>query len=117
MLRRVVRQQEPDLLQLDQLAHRAVADAEVAQQLQGLGDDGLRPAPVLEVGDDLPDDHGEHHGLVVQPEDLGQPPVHLGGLLNLITHINLTELLKKTEECQFQLFTAALEAKMKKIYK
>ena len=51
MLGRVVREQEGHLLQLDQLADGAVAHAQVGQQLEGLGDDGLGAAPVLQVGD------------------------------------------------------------------
>ena len=47
----VVREEEGHLLQLDQLPHGAVAHAQVGQQLEGLGDDRLGAAPVLQVGD------------------------------------------------------------------
>ena len=42
-------EQEGHLLELDQLAHGAVAHGEVGEELQGLGDDRLVGAPVLQV--------------------------------------------------------------------
>ena len=50
---RVVGQQEADLVQLDQLPDGAVANAQLGQKLQRLGDDLLGAAPVLEVGDSV----------------------------------------------------------------
>ena len=38
-------------VQLDEFAHTAVADGEVAEKLQRLADDALTAAPVLEIGD------------------------------------------------------------------
>ena len=50
---RVVGQQEADLVQLDQLPDGAVANAQLGQELQRLGDDLLGATPVLEVGDSV----------------------------------------------------------------
>ena len=47
----VVMKHELHGLELDELAHAAVADAEVAEQLQRLVDDRLAAAPVLQVRD------------------------------------------------------------------
>ena len=46
-----MRQEEPDLLELDELPDSAVAHAEVGEELQGLGNDLLGGAPVFQVGD------------------------------------------------------------------
>jgi hypothetical protein len=58
---RVIRQQEADFLQLDQLADGAVADAEVRQQLQRLRDDLFRVSPVLQVRDAANVREGSRH--------------------------------------------------------
>ena len=54
------------------------------------------------------DDDSQDHGLVVEAQDLGEPPVDLGRLLDLITDVNLPELLKEAQQRQFQLFTTDL---------
>ena len=56
------------LLQLDELPDSPVANTEITEKLESLADDELAGAPVLEVGDDLPDDYAEHHALVSEAQ-------------------------------------------------
>ena len=49
----MVRKEESDLLELDELPDGAVSDREVRQELQRLGDDLLGAAPIFQIRDDL----------------------------------------------------------------
>ncbi len=51
VLGRVMREQEADFLQFHEFSHGSVADAEIAQELESLGNDGLGRTPILQIGD------------------------------------------------------------------
>ena len=63
------------------------------------------------------DNDGQDHRLIVEAQHLGQPPVDLRRLLDLVADVDLPELLEKAEQGELELFAPVLIRNLKQASK